>query len=528
MNGPAAPGTQARACTRPHGVPGLPEGRRLAYLLLGAALLLSHTLTFDFVFDDGPVIIRDLQAHVGAGIAGLHRPVQVQHVTLAYYRPLVTLTYQLDWLLWGENPAGYHLTNLAWHLLATLLVYRLARAALRDAGAAWLAAALFTLLPAHAEAIGWVQGRVDLVSAACVLAALAALEAAWRARGWTAWAWAGAAGLAWLLALLAKESALAFPLAAAVSALADRGEPDSPGTGRLARLLPLVPALLVYLLLAGAALHGVARPRLDPAPPVERLQGLLVALGEYGRLLLLPPPSLHFFRWIPVQGNVWGLAGGALVLGVLAASAAACWRSVRPLVAWVAWIPLLLLPAVAFGALTAPPAAGVFVAERFLYLPSAGWCVLAGALLRRAGRGLPGTAAVLPAAVLVGYAALVLLRLQPWADPVRHFRAMQAQEGLSRPLEVFLHSELGRTHLERGEFVEARREFLAGLALQPDSPVLHNHLGALLIEEGRPAEAAPWLEQALRLLPGYADARQNLQVAREAAARRAAREERSP
>jgi tetratricopeptide (TPR) repeat protein len=504
----------------------LPEGRRLAYLVLGAALVLSSTLTFDFVFDDVPVILRDLQAHAGTGLAALvHRPVQVEHVTLAYYRPLVTLTYHLDWLLWGENPAGYHLTNLVWHLLATLLVYRLARAALRDAAAAWMCAALFALLPAHAEAVAWVQGRVDLVSAALALAALAALEAAWHARGAAAWVWAGAGAAAWLLALLAKESTLALLLAAAVFALLGPGKAEAGAAVRLARLLPCVPALLAYLLLASGALHGVARPGFDLSVPVERVQALLVALGEYGKLLLLPPPSLHFFRWLPVRHNAWGVAAGMLVLGLFAAAAAGCWRSARPLVAWVAWIPLLLLPALAFGALIRPPASGVFVAERYLYLPSAGWCILAGALLMRAVRCLAGRAGVVAVALLVGYAALMVLRLQPWADPVRHFRAVQAQDGLTRPFQIFLHSELGRTHLERGDLADARREFLAGLVLQPDSPTLHNLLGALLIEEGRPAEAAPWLERAIRLQPGYADAQQNLRLAREAAARPA---ERSP
>jgi tetratricopeptide (TPR) repeat protein len=515
-----------RAPTGPRAL--LPEGRRLAYLLLGAALLLSTTLSFDFVFDDVLVILRDLEAHAGTGVADLHRPVQVQHGTLAYYRPLVTLTYRMDWLLWGENPAGYHLTNLAWHLLATLLVYRLARNALNDAGDAWLAAALFVLLPAHAEALGWVQGRVDLVSAALVLAALGALTAAWRAGGLAGWAWAGAAAFAWLLALLAKESALAFPLAAAVFALLGPGKPDARGTARLARLLPCVPALLAYLLLAGTALQGVARPQLDLSLPAHRLQALLVALGEYGRLLLLPPPSLHFFRWLPVQGNAPTLAAGGLLLAVLAGAGVACWRSARPLVAWAAWIPLSLLPAVAFGALSAPPAAGVFIAERFLYLPSAGWCILAAALLGRALRRAPGVLRPVPAALLAGYAALLLLRLQPWAGPVRHFHAVRAQEGVSRPLRVFLQSELGRTHLERGELGDARREFLAGLALQPDSPILHNHLGAVLIEEGRPTEALPWLEQALRLRPDYADARQNLRLAREGARGPAGPPERSP
>jgi predicted Zn-dependent protease len=95
---------------------------------------------------------------------------------------------------------------------------------------------------------------------------------------------------------------------------------------------------------------------------------------------------------------------------------------------------------------------------------------------------------------------------------------MQAQPGLSPATRTFLHSELGRTHLARRAYRDAQREFLAGLALEPESPILNNNLGALLVEEGRATEAVPWLERALRLRPGYADAQRNLEAARRAAA----------
>lgn len=497
--------------------------RRVALLLLVPALLLAQTLAFDFVFDDGLVILEDLEKHGTAGLRGLlDRPVQVGEVTLAYYRPVITLTYYLDARLWGPNPAGYHLTNLLWHLAATLLVYHLARRTLGRVVPAWLAAALFALLPAHAEAIGWVQGRVDLVSAVLVLVALQALLRARAACAAAAWTWSAAAGTAWLLALLAKESALAFPLAAApwLAATGRRGPGGTPAS-RLPLLLGLGAALLAYVLLRRAALGPAAALWLDVSTAGARGLGLLAAAGEYARLLVLPPPTLHFFRGLPAAQDPAGPALGLLALALLAALLAGTWRSARPLFPWAAWLPLTLLPALLWAGFGGAAASAGFVAERFLYLPSAGWCILAGALLAHA-LPAPGERAVwrlaAATAILIGYGALLATRLTPWAEPLGHYRALQAQPDLSVAMRTFLHSELARTHLARRELLEARRELLAGLALEPASPILANNLGALLIEEGRASEAVPWLERALRSRPDYADARRNLEAARQAAA----------
>ena len=195
------PGSQART-------------RRLVILILFPALTLVGTLHFDFVFDDNIVVLGDPL------VVGQVRPheifgseVRVAEVALGYYRPLITLLYRADRALWGTNPAGYHLTNLLWHLLATLLVYLVALQTLEKPLAAWAAALLFSVLPAHTEAIGWIQGRVDLVSTVLALLTLFALVRARHVPKDAGGAWAYISGAAFLGALMAKESAAALPLA---------------------------------------------------------------------------------------------------------------------------------------------------------------------------------------------------------------------------------------------------------------------------------------------------------------------------
>src|SRR5262245_16757131 len=77
-------------------------------------------------------------------------------------RPLVALSYQVDFGTGSGAPLAFHVTNITLHILNSLLVLGLARVIGRVswAGAA-LAGAVFAVLPAHAETVAWISGRAD-------------------------------------------------------------------------------------------------------------------------------------------------------------------------------------------------------------------------------------------------------------------------------------------------------------------------------------------------------------------------------
>jgi len=498
--------------------------RRLLLLILFPALTLAGTLRFDFVFDDNLVIFED-PLIVGPFSLGriFGSQVQVVDVVLGYYRPLITLLYRFDWMLWGFNPAGYHLTNLLWHLLATFLVYRVALRTTGRVAAAWAGAMLFAVLPAHAEAVGWIQGRVDLVSTALLLLALLALIRAREAAGRTRWGWASLAGLAFLGALLSKESVVALPLAWAVWEVSAVGR----GSGR-ERLGEAAPRF-VSLAIAGLAYWGLRRTAVGALvgfpmsifPVGQRLLALLTVHGEYVKTLLVPGVALNFHVGLPAHPTPTSLLVGLVMASLLGGGLVATWRWARVLFPWVAWIPIMLLPPLLFTLYAPAPVVGYYKAERFLYLPSAGWCVLLGFLFARlldASESLARWFWALATfgSMLVGYAGLLLVRLLPWGDAVDLYLAMKAQPRMSEAIRIFVLNDLGRVYLERGEFVSARDEFQAALRLKPDYASAHNNMGVLLIRQGKPADALRWLEAAIRLDPAYANSYGNLGAAFEA------------
>ena len=123
-----------------------------------------------------------------------------------YYRPLAFLSLALDWDLWADCAAGYHLTSLVLHALNALLVLALARR-IMGVWPALAAAALFAVHPSHHEAVYRVSARFDLLAASCFLAGLLALRLPGLGGDL-------AASGAFLSAILSKESAIAFPVVA--------------------------------------------------------------------------------------------------------------------------------------------------------------------------------------------------------------------------------------------------------------------------------------------------------------------------
>lgn len=386
-----------------------------------------------------------------------------------------------------------------------------------------MAALLFAVLPAHTEAIGWVQGRVDLISTCLALVAFLALLAS-RATttGLAAWAWAGLAGFAYFVGLLGKESVAPLPLVWALWERMGSAEERSHPRGAALRLALLLLAFSGYWLVRGRTVESVGSFALSLTPVGLRGLALLSLLAEYGRALILPGPGLRFHWYHAVALRPVPLLLGLVTAGAIATGLGIAWRRNRALFLWAAWVLLMLAPPLLFILDASALRMGFLTSERFLYLPSVGFCMLLGGCL---GRSLEGHAARCPrwaggmvlGVLLFAYAGLTLVNLQPWADAVDLYLRYQARPGNPLMVRVMIHNNLGKLYVERERFAAARAEFEAALRLRPDYAFAVNNIGALLARSERPKEAIRWFERAIGLDPTYADAYVNLGAAQEAA-----------
>lgn len=477
----------------------------LAAVLAGVVYL--NALNNPFVYDDALTIVHNLS---------LREPSSLQQVAReSVFRPVTNLSYALDRMVWGARPVGYHVTSVLLHMVNVLLFFRLVWLAVRDwqardparaagrrpAAVAFAAAALFAVHPMMTEAVGYISGRADVLSATFVLLGLLAAREALAARGagWAALALAlGALGAA------AKEVALVFPWVLLAWDRLLAGGTDAERRRRLLRLHAPLVALVAVAALARLVTFAWVETPLRSVSTWPYVQMQFGVAWRY-LLLLLAPVSQSIVH--PVREVTAALdaraALAALALLLLGGAAFVARRRAPLLALGVAWFLLLLAPS-SLVALWEP------MVERRVYLASGGVFLAAGLLFDRglgrlASRSRRGLAVGALAGALLVLATLTVLRNQVWADPVTLWR----DAARKAPSAWTAHFGLGSALGEAGNCREAIPAFEAALRLSPQARVLTN-LGTCLAAEGRLFDAGRAYAAAVRLEPAYAPAHHNL------------------
>jgi tetratricopeptide (TPR) repeat protein len=426
--------------------------------------------------------------------------------------PLSTVVLWFQWLAWGDHAPGYHAVNVALHALNALLVWRVLRR--MNVPGAWLAGALFAVHPVCVGTVAWISEIKNTLSLLFYLLAF---------RAWLEYAAADRSPqkplayalslLAFVLALLAKTSAVMLPVVLLLWAWWQRGRVS---LRDVARTVPFFALSLGFGLLTiwFQAHHFIIAPTAQPERFLARLAGAGLALWFYlGKALWPVGLSLIYPRWTiePASVIAWlPLLGIVLV-------AAGCWRfrwergeGGRPRQAgWgrhalfgLGFFALNLLPVL--GLLDMHYLAISRVSDHFQYLPILGVMALAAAGLRRAlpGRGLLWIAAPL----VLGLGCLAWQRAGIVADEETVWRDTLAKN----PASWTAHNNLGCLEAERQQFGKAIEHFSAAIRLRPRNAQAHANLGKALAAQNRFAEAAPPLRKALELDPGNAETHRQL------------------
>jgi len=382
--------------------------RGLGALLLLLAAVWACTLRAGFLWDDHalvlgnaalkePTFARIFQSDLWCCTAGPTSP---------YYRPLTALSLLLDRTVFGEAAWGYHLHNVALHLLAVTLTWALARPTLGDRRALF-AAGLFGVHPIQSEAVTWIAARNDLLATVAILGALWAVDRKERSAPvvfGSAPVVFGSAPLAFgfaMIACFAKESSALLPGLAWLWLRRSGRTLDA--AGWLALTVPVALAGLAHLQIHWTGTLGTSETR------PESLADAVSAIVTFAGWLTVPwPLTSTVTSFASPPWTAW--VGAALTL--LAAS-----RLARTGQGWaLAWAALAFAPAVA-GIATF----GLF-GERYLYLPLFAIAV--------------GVAAVVPSgpvARAVGAGALLLsvavvsFRSVDWTDDASFFASAAAR-----------------------------------------------------------------------------------------------------
>jgi protein O-mannosyl-transferase len=494
------------------------KGRRLALAACPLIAVLLHlpTLSHDFVFDDRAVMEDNpLLQEIGSLPRLLVAPywnTPVHRGTL--YRPVTSVSFGLDRAIAGGfHPAWFHVVNVLLHGVVTLLVTLLALQILPGLWPGTIAGLLFAVHPIHVEAVAGVVGRAELLAAAGVLGALLAQRRAFASHGGSARLWTVLAWASLTLGMLSKESALVGPL---LGLLVDAARPVTPPPPRARRVAiyagyALAAGLVLVLRygVLGALGLGAPIPFIDnPAAAAGSLAGRLTALGTMGRYaaLLMWPARLsadYSYDQIPVIHSwldPWAMAGLLTVLAVLSGALLLRHRpACGAALLWMGAASLLTCNLIVF--------IGTLMAERLMYLPSVGFCLLAGCLVAAMRRRLAARAVIV--AMLLACAAAAgrtAARLPDWHDDF----ALYSSGARVSPRSARMRYNLGNAHLRRDEYAAAESEYRAALAIYPDFGDARANLGMALLQQGRADQAREQLEAVVAAHPEQPDLHVNL------------------
>ncbi len=421
----------------------------------------------------------------------------------ALTRPLTYLTFWLNEVAGGRNPFGYHLVNLALHLLVVLLLFDALRL-LVPHRAAFIGALIFAVHPIQSEPVAYVFARAILLSALFCLLSL---------RAWLA----GRRRLAVLwfaVALLGKEEAVAFPF---VLLLLERGKVRDK-LAPLAAMAALSLAAGLRVIWAAGVLAGSGAGAASGISPLRYLAAQGAAIARYLRLLILPwgftvDPEVRegIFTWFAWAG--------------IAALAVFAWRKGGRTGGAVLAALALLAPSSSIF-----PAADL-AADRRMYLPMLALSAGIGILLSPLRDRWVGAIAVFLAALSIGRMEVWRTEQSLWreaveraprkvrpkiqfaraSDPPRALELLE-QARAQAPEDPQVPAETGRIYLQTGRFDDALREFGRALALAPRDPQALNNRGAALLALGQ-AEAARFdFKRALEIDPCLFEARLNLRL----------------
>ncbi len=448
------------------------------------------------------------------GLDGSHVRWMWTTTLMGHYIPLSWMTLGLDYVAWGMNPAGYHLTNVVLHALSAVLLFFLAHRLLAMSSAAEgasdvqltfaaaAAALLWAIHPLRVESVAWITERRDVLSCLFLFASTLAYVVAVGRTGVNRMRWYVAAVGLFVAAILSKATSMTLPavlLLLNVYPLRRLG--GSAGWRSVAArrvYLELVPFVIVA---AAAALVSI----LVLHPPEQLTLPAKLAVSAYGLSFYLwktiVPFSLSPMYELPQRIDPLAMRFVVSYVVVVAA-AAGMWLARRK-------SPGLVTCFAVFGVMTLPMLGIVqngpqIAADRYTYFGGAAIAVaLGGVLLRvRRSRLVPAFSA----AVLCGLALLTWNQTSTWRDSETLWRhALRVNEN-----SAFAHVGLAMVANAQGDFEGAVRHYGRAVEINPRYDEGFNNLGNALLRVGRIDDAVRQYEHALSLNPTFAEAHNGL------------------
>jgi Tfp pilus assembly protein PilF len=511
---------------------------RLAWLLgaLVAAwtfVVFLSTVWNGFVNWDDPAYFLDNPYHHQAW------PARFMHAWNSHlvgeYMPVTITTFSLDRSLWGLSAPGYHLTSVVLHVLASVLVFMLARHLLRhvlgadppgsisiDVGAA-AAALVFSLHPLRVEPVAWVSARGTVLGGLLLVLTVLLYVVGWergRSAGRVPARWLAASIAAFVASLLARAPGLVltavlvvldvYPLRRLGPRPREWGRPAARRAWAEKAPFAVISVLAVLMgFLARGHEVGEFGGVWDPVVAIAWATysagfyvWKAVMIGTLSPIYAMPTRDDFMPAMVALSTITW-LAVTAFLLAMRR-------RWPGALTAWVVYLIMLgpISGIVPFGRLRG-------VVDRYTYAACIGWALVAGGAIamiwraRAEGRASRLRVIMVTGAlviVLVGWSVVSWRQAEIWEDGV----TLWSRAVAVTPRSAVAQSNLGTALAARGYYATAARHYQEAAREWPQLPWAFQNLGRALAADARYAEAEPPFRRVVELRPDLAEAHLDL------------------
>ncbi|MEW6467986.1 MAG: tetratricopeptide repeat protein [Bacteroidota bacterium] len=530
----AAAGTTEKRAPAAKGIKKSYRNYSIALALL-AFLLYGNTLTNEYAFDDSVVITENQFTKKGfAGIpdlvskdlfAGIYG--QSLELTGGRYRPLTLVTHAIEYQLFGENPGVSHFINVLLYALCAVVLFMTLRKIFPEWPLfAFIVSLVFTVHPIHTEVVANIKSRDEIL---CFLFLMLSLYYLFSYIGSASKKHFTLSCVFYFLSLFSKENGITF-LAVIPAALFIFTRIE---IRRVFLLTAPYAGIAVLYLAIRAGLLDTSRikestdlmenPFFGISFP-EKLATAFRIMGLYLLLLIFPHPLScdYSYNQIPIvnPGDPHALVPLLVYAGLgvfsvfrLARARKAEQTGLMQLIAFGTLFYLATLSIVTniFFNIGAP------MGERFLFLPSLGFCIALTALFFLGFRTrlhsevkLQGSFALLLGLIVLLSAYKTITRNRDWKDNLTLF----AKDVQTVPNSAKIHYYYGNTMLtsvlndktkpERNKFLlDAKTEFRKAIAIYPQFHWSWYNLGLIYNEFGQADSAIYVLNKVLELQPQH-------------------------
>jgi tetratricopeptide (TPR) repeat protein len=444
--------------------------------------LFFNTLNNDFTYDDRQIVENNPFLIGDSGLKEL----------LKEGRVVRTVSLMLDYKLFGLNPHGYHIQNIFWHTLSTILLFFFLLRLSGDQKISFLAAVLFVCHPSHVEAVANISNRKDILSLAFSLISFLLYLKSYETGGKRRSAILVLAVMAFFLASFSKQVAVIIPLMMLAYEL--YFIPKSKKRliyDNFVYLLPFSILLGIYGILYSmpAIINFVKKGEYGYA---EYLLTTIRSMHFYDSMLLWPVNmsadhvfkfSSHFFE-INIQIALFSLITMLYFLIKL--------RTSMPLISYgILWYLVTLLPVMAI------PGTTYFAAERYLYMPSVGFVLVFSVLCATLRNYRGGMVSALLAIVIGLHSVNTINRNMVWKNEVNLWLDTLRKD----PDSTTAHATIANIFNEGGMPEKAIPYYLKVLEVATEDHVMNNNIGNAYEKLGRYDEAMKYYRRAQQIKP---------------------------